>query len=329
MLRRRGDREEENVVRDQIGREISYLRISVTDRCNLRCVYCMPPEGVEKRRHEEILSFEEIEEIAQAAVELGVRKIRITGGEPLARRGVVELCRRLGCIRGVEDLSMTTNGTLLPPVAAALFRAGIHRINISLDTLQGEKYRTITRGGRLEDALEGIRVAMEVGMNPIKINTVLIGGFNDDEIPALVDLTRRAPLEVRFIELMPVGCTQAFGPAAYLPCQSVLERVPQLQPVDVIGVTERYRLPGAPGRVGLIRPLSHHFCARCDRLRLTADGTLKPCLHSAEEVSLRGLHGEQLRQQILEAVRCKPAQHGPLSWSQRSETERNMNEIGG
>ena len=316
-------------MQDHIGREISYLRISVTDRCNLRCIYCMPPEGVEKCRHREILSFEEIEEIARTAVALGVRKIRITGGEPLARLGTVGLCGMLGRIQGVEDLSMTTNGTLLPQTADALFRAGIHRINISLDTLQAEKYRAITRGGRLEDALAGIRAAEKAGMSPIKINTVLIGGFNDGEIADLVDLTRRAPLEVRFIELMPIGSAAPFGPEAYLPCQTVLERVKQLQPVDTSGVAERYRLPGAPGLVGLIRPLSHHFCAQCDRLRLTADGKLKPCLHSADEIPLRGLHGDALRQQILEAVRRKPSQHGALAWDQRSDSERNMNEIGG
>ena len=314
---------------DAYGRAITYLRISVTDRCNLRCAYCMPPEGVDKQDHGDILTFEEIEEIARAAVELGVKKIRVTGGEPLVRRGIVDLCRRLGRIGGVEDLSMTTNATLLPGLARELYQAGIHRINISLDTLDGEKYRTITRLGSLEDALAGLRAAAEVGMSPIKVNTVLIGGFNDDEIPALVDLTRRYPVELRFIELMPMGHTAPFGPEAYLPSQVVLDRVPQLRRVGESGVAALYRLPEAAGRVGLISPLSHHFCGRCDRLRLTADGKLKPCLHSGEEIPLRGLHGAALREALMEAVRCKPAQHAPLSWSERSGAGRDMNEIGG
>ena len=316
-------------MRDPCGREIRYLRVSVTDLCNLRCVYCMPPQGVCKRRHGDILSFEEIEEIVRAAVELGVNKIRLTGGEPLVRRGIADLCRRLGAIQGVEDLSMTTNGVLLPPLAKELYAAGVRRINISLDTLDAEKYRALTRGGDLAEALAGIRAAAEAGMSPIKINTVLLGGYNDDEIPALADLTRQYPVEVRFIELMPMGCAHAFGPEAYLPNSVVLERVPGLQPEGASGVAKLYRLPGAPGRVGLISPLSCAFCGGCDRLRLTADGKLKPCLHSGDEIPLRDLHGAALREAILEAVRRKPVRHGELSWRERSQAGRDMNEIGG
>ena len=316
-------------MQDLFCRRIDYLRISVTDRCNLRCVYCMPAEGVAKQRHSDILTFEEMEEIARAAVELGVRKLRITGGEPLVRRGIVELCRRLGQIPGVEDLSMTTNAVLLPHMAQDLYQAGVHRINISLDTLDEDKYRRITRLGTLADALAGLRAAAEAGMAPIKINTVLIGGFNDDEIPALADLTRRYPVELRFIELMPIGHAAPFGPEAYLPSQAVLERLPQLQREGACGVAALYRLPGAAGRVGLISPLSHHFCGQCNRLRLTADGKLRPCLHSSDEVPLRGLHGPALRDAIREAVRRKPERHGPLSWSERSGAGRDMNEIGG
>ena len=316
-------------MRDPCGREIRYLRVSVTDLCNLRCVYCMPPQGVCKRRHGDILSFEEIEEIVRAAVELGVNKIRLTGGEPLVRRGIADLCRRLGAIQGVEDLSMTTNGVLLPPLAKELYAAGLRRINISLDTLDAEKYCALTRGGDLAEALAGIRAAAEAGMSPIKLNAVLIGGLNDDEIPALADLTRQYPVEVRFIELMPMGCAHAFGPEAYLPNSVVLERVPGLQPEGASGVAKLYRLPGAPGRVGLISPLSCAFCGRCDRLRLTADGKLKPCLHSGDEIPLRDLHGAALREAILEAVRRKPVRHGELSWRERSRAGRDMNEIGG
>lgn len=289
----------------------------------------MPPEGVAKQRHSEILSFEEIEEIVRAAVGLGVWKVRITGGEPLVRRGIVELCRRLGAVEGVEDLSMTTNGILLPQLAVDLYQAGIRRINISLDTLDAGKYRAMTRCGDLEEALAGIRAAVDAGMGPIKINTVLIGGFNDDEIRDLAGLTRDFPVEVRFIELMPMGAASPFGAEAYLPNRIVLERLPELQREGREGVAELFRLPGAPGRVGLISPLTHHFCGQCNRLRLTADGRLKPCLHGGEEVPLRGLHGELLRRGIMEAAQRKPECHGALSWRERSGAGRDMNEIGG
>lgn len=317
-------------MRDTLGREITYLRISLTDRCNLRCVYCMPPEGVNKREHREILSLEEMEEIARAAAALGVRKIRLTGGEPLVRRGMLSLCRRLRDIPQLEELTLTTNGVLLPGMAAALKAAGVDRVNISLDTLDPEKYRCVTRTGTLEDALAGIRAAGEAGLTPLKLNCVLIGGFNDDEIPALAALTAREPVEVRFIELMPIGHAVPFGPEAYLPCETVLEHLPRLERTGQDGgVAERYRLPGAAGTIGLIRPLSRCFCRQCNRIRLTADGCLKPCLHSREELPLRGLHGEQLRAQLERAILHKPEQHAELSARSRSQAARDMNQIGG
>lgn len=318
-------------MKDTFEREITYLRISLTDLCNLRCVYCMPPEGVRKQAHDQILSLEEIGEIARAAVELGVKKIRLTGGEPLVRRGVLSLCRELRRIPRLQELTLTTNGLLLPGMAAELKAAGVDRVNVSLDTLDPEKYRRITRGGCLEDALAGIQAARDAGLTPLKLNCVLIGGFNDDEIPALAALTERAPVEVRFIELMPIGDTAGFGPDAYLPCEAVLERLPRLEPAagERTGVAERFRLPGAAGTVGLIRPLSRCFCAQCDRIRLTADGYLKPCLHSREEISVRGLHGPDLRRRLEQAIRHKPEQHGQLSASARSESARGMNRIGG
>ena len=318
-------------MKDTFQREITYLKISLTDLCNLRCVYCMPPEGVRKQAHDQILSLEEIGEIARAAVELGVKKIRLTGGEPLVRRGVLSLCRELRRIPRLQELTLTTNGLLLPEMAAELKAAGVDRVNISLDTLDPEKYCRITRGGRLEDALAGIQAARDAGLSPLKLNCVLIGGFNDDEIPALAALTEREPVEVRFIELMPIGDTADFGPEAYLPCEAVLERLPRLEPaaVERTGVAERFRLPGAAGTVGLIRPLSRCFCAQCDRIRLTADGYLKPCLHSREEISVRGLHGPDLRRRLEQAIRHKPKQHSQLSASARSESARGMNQIGG
>lgn len=315
-------------MRDLWGREITYLRVSLTERCNLRCAYCMPP-GAGRRSRGDVLSLEEIGEIVGAAVELGIRKIRLTGGEPLVRRNMLSLCRELGRLPGLEELTLTTNGILLPSMAPALREAGVRRVNVSLDTLNPAKYRRITRLGSLEAALAGLRAAKEWGLTPLKINCVLIGGFNDDEIPALAALTACEPVEVRFIELMPIGQGAAFGPEAYLPCQAVLERLPQLEPLEGRGVAERYRLPGAAGTVGLIRPLSRCFCGNCNRIRLTADGFLKPCLHAREEISLRGLHGDRLRQALSEAIARKPAQRGPLSALEPSRAARDMNRIGG
>lgn len=318
-------------MRDQFGRDISYLRISLTDLCNLRCVYCMPAEGVCKLRHEQVLSIEEITEIAAAAVELGIRKIRLTGGEPLVRRGVVELVRALKALPELEELALTTNGILLPELAGPLKEAGLDRVNISLDTLDPDKYRRLTRIGELDRALAGIRAAEAAGLGPIKLNAVLIGGVNDDEIPALAELTRTKPIEMRFIELMPIGETDSFGPEAYLPVDTVLKRLPELEPLPSRrgSVAKRYRLPGAAGTVGLISPVSCSFCGECNRIRLTADGSLKPCLHAAREFPLRGLHGEALREAIRAAVNAKPEAHGVLDAVQRSEAGRNMNEIGG
>ncbi len=316
---------------DAYGRKIEYLRMSVTDGCNLRCRYCMPPDGMAECPCRTAMSADEFVEIACAAAELGMKKLRITGGEPLVRGDIIPLVRELGAVQGIEDMSMTTNATLLAPCAEELYKAGIRRINISLDTLMPEKYAEITRGGRLSDALEGIRAARAAGMSPVKLNTVLIGGFNDDEIETLAEMTVRYPVQLRFIELMPIGNTGDFPKQAYLPDSTVLERLPQLVPVpsEKHTVARLYRLPGAKGEVGLISPLSNHFCAECNRLRLTADGCLKPCLHSAEELSVRGLHGEQLRQAILTAVSHKPQMHVALSATERSEARRSMYRIGG
>ncbi len=316
---------------DAYGRKIEYLRMSVTDGCNLRCRYCMPPDGMAECPCRTAMSADEFVEIARAAAELGMKKLRITGGEPLVRGDIIPLVRALGAVQGIEDMSMTTNATLLAPCAEELYKAGIRRINISLDTLMPEKYAEITRGGRLSDALEGIRAAMAAGISPVKLNTVLIGGFNDDEIAALAEMTVRYPVQLRFIELMPIGNTGDFPAQAYLPDSTVLERLPQLVPVpsEKHTVARLYRLPGAKGEVGLISPLSNHFCAECNRLRLTADGCLKPCLHSAEELSVRGLHGEQLKQAILTAVSHKPQMHVALSATERSEARRSMYRIGG
>ncbi len=318
-------------MKDQFGREIKYLRISVTDRCNLRCRYCIGATGIRDGSScpdSSCLPIEQMAEIAGAAAPLGVTKVRITGGEPLMRRGVTDLVRMLADIPEITDLAMTTNGILLPEMAAELKAAGLMRVNISLDTLDPEKYRSMTRLGRLEDTLAGIQAAAKAGLAPLKINTVLIGGFNDDEIPALIDLTREEPIELRFIELMPIGAP-VFQPSAYIPCSIVTERDDRLIPCGESGTARLYRVPGYAGRVGLISPLSKHFCGTCDRIRLTADGRIKPCLHSAEEIDISNLHGEALTEALCAAIYGKPAAHGILDAEHHSASVRGMDRIGG
>ena len=316
-------------MKDSYGREIDYLRVSVTDRCNLRCMYCMPPDGVRKLAHDDILSFEEIAEIAGAAVRLGIRKIRLTGGEPLLRQGIIDLTGMLSALPGLEELTLTTNGLLLPRMARGLKAAGVSRVNISLDTLDPTKYVRITRGGNLTEALSGIRAAEEAGLTPVKLNTVLIGGFNDDEIPAFAELTRARPLEVRFIELMPMvpGC---FTPEAYIGGQTVLDRLPELIALESRdGIGEMFRLPGCKGRIGLIRPVTRPFCDFCSRLRLTSDGKLKTCLHTNDEYPLRGLHGTCLTDALASAIAQKPKVRGEFRTDAIPRRVRNMNQIGG
>ena len=315
---------------DSYGRSITYLRLSVTELCNLRCRYCMPADGVCKKRHEEMLTQEETLAAIRAAASLGVRKLRITGGEPLVKPNIVSLCREAAATPGIEELCLTTNGTLLPKLAAPLREAGVDRLNISLDTLDAEKYHYIARCGELEQSLAGIEAALAAGFEKIKLNTVLIGGFNDGEIPALAALTKRWPVDLRFIELMPMVDSGDFGPEAFLPCTAVTERLPELKSEEPDGgVAKLYRLPGAQGRVGLISPVSAHFCAACNRLRLTADGKLKPCLHSADEISLKGLDQAGMTEKMREAILAKPKWHGELSYYERSHAARNMNQIGG
>lgn len=315
-------------MKDNFSREINYLRISVTDKCNLRCMYCMPEEGVPQKNHSELLSLEHIAEITSIAASLGIKKVRITGGEPLVRRGITELVREIAAIPGIEDIAMTTNGILLPQMAEELKKAGLNRVNISLDTFDPDKYHKITRLGSLAEAVEGIRAAEKAGLGPIKLNTVLVGGFNDDEIADLVELTRLRPFELRFIEFMPIG-SPIFPESAYIPVSTVLDKVPELSPVGVSGTAKLYALPNALGKVGLISPISSHFCGTCNRIRLTADGKLKPCLHSAEEISVVGLHGDELSETLKSAIFHKPAMHGLLTHDHHSEAIRDMNSIGG
>ena len=315
-------------MKDRFGREITYLRLSVTDLCNLRCVYCMPEDGVAKLRHEDILSVDEVGEIARAAAGLGISKIRITGGEPLVRRGIMEICRRVSSVPGINEVNMTTNGTLLPMYAKELRECGIKRLNISLDSLDPEMYRAVTRVGELADALKGIDAAREAGFEQIKINAVLMGGVNEDEIRSLAMLSWEPSMHVRFIELMPIGGSADFTQGLYLTGESVLAALPELEPVGLDGVARVYSLPGAAGTVGVISPISQHFCESCNKIRITSDGKLKPCLHSQEEILLRGLHGDDLAKAMQRAIFDKPWRHA-LDGETLSGSARDMNQIGG
>ena len=312
-------------MQDLCARNITYLRLSVTDLCSLRCRYCMPAGGVPKRDHGDIRSVEELVEITQAAVDCGVRKVRLTGGGAFVRPGGLGICRGGFALSEGEELCLTTNGAALSQLAKPLREAGVDRLNVSLDTLRPDRYAYMTRGGRLEEAFRGLEAAAAAGFTGTKLNVVLMKGFNEDEIPDFVSLARRYPIEVRFIELMPIG---EGGTAQFLPAQAVLDACPDLRPAEGSGVARRYRPPDGPGLVGLIEPMSHRFCKSCDRIRVTADGKLKPCLHSNQEIPLRGLHGEALRRAIREGAAAKPERHH-MNETGRSEAGRNMHQIGG
>ena len=315
---------------DKLGRNITYLRISLTDKCNLRCRYCMPEEGVCKRSHQEMMNEDEIVRAVEVAASLGIHKVRLTGGEPLVKKNIVSICRRVAAVEGIREVCLTTNGLLLPELAVSLKEAGVKRLNLSLDTLDPEKYAYITRIGKLEQFQKGLEAALEAGFEKIKINAVLIGGFNDDEIEKLANLTMQHPVDMRFIELMPIQNHDEFGQSAYVPHSKVLERLPDAVPVAHDGgVAKLYRLPGAKGNIGLISPISAHFCGACNRIRLTADGALKPCLHAPDEFSIKGLDKDGMKEVFEKAIWNKPAWHGDLDAVNRSRAGRNMNEIGG
>ncbi len=318
---------------DNVGRKINYLRISVTDLCNLRCRYCMPEEGLCKKSHEDILRIEEIEEIVQEAAKLGINKVRITGGEPLIRKGIIELIRKISAVEQIKDIAMTTNGVLLGRYARELKEAGLNRVNISIDSLNKEKFSKITRGGNIKDVLDGIEEAKRVGLTPIKFNTVLIGGFNDDEIEAFVNLASSEDIDVRFIELMPLGQASTWAKEHFIPNTTVLDRFPELIPLckdDKGSPAKYYKLPKGRGRIGLINPISSHFCGSCNRIRITADGRIKPCLHSNYEINIRSLRKQNMELlDILKlAVESKPKEH-TINNYEFEPIVRNMYQIGG
>lgn len=303
---------------DPHNRVIDYLRIAVTDRCNLRCLYCMPEEGIQPLPHGEILTYEEILRVARVAVGLGISKVRLTGGEPLVRRDLERLVGALSGLEGIRDLSMTTNGVLLKDRARDLKKAGLKRINVSLDSLNPRRYRAITRGGELDKVWEGILAALEAGMRPVKINVVAMDEHNGDEILSFARLSIRWPLEVRFIERMPLGAQGSCSSGGFLSAQAILsrlEKVFSLEPLELKtgnGPAQLYRIEKGLGTIGIIAPMTRHFCHSCNRLRLTPEGKLRACLFSDQEVDIKGLlrsgaSDQALKQKIQEAITTKPS----------------------
>lgn len=316
---------------DDYSRVIDYLRISVTDRCNSRCQYCMPPSGVIFKPHDEILSFEEIVNIAKVFVDLGVKKIRLTGGEPLVRKDIVDLVTKLSHIHGLEELTMTTNGILLKKYAKDLKAAGLTRVNISIDSLDHKKYNLMTFGGSLASVFEGIGAAKAVNLLPIKLNVVLIKDFNDSEIRDFVALTKNEQIDVRFIELMTLGHNKKWTQKRFISNTKVLKSIPALEKVkkkDQSSPANYYQIKGYEGRIGLINPITCKFCSDCNRVRLTATGQLKLCLHSDEEYNLKKFANNpiKLKNYILKVIKEKPKAH---QLDKKIYTNRDMHSIGG
>ena len=317
-------------------REFRYLRVSVTDRCNLRCRYCMPPQGISLLRHQDILSYEELAAVARAAASLGVTSVRITGGEPLARRGIANLVRLLREIDGLADLSMTTNGTLLAPAAEALARAGLDRVNISMDSLDPDEYAAITRGGDLRDALAGVEASLAAGLHPVKDNAVMTGAHNDGGLrrwlDPFVELARAKPVHVRFIELMPVGGIR-YGEPCGRHAAAMIEAYGAAPARDTIagaGPARYWRLDGALGSLGLIAPMSEPFCDRCNRLRLTARGEVRSCLFSPANVDLMPLLRPRVRAASLAAALAQSWRRKPRAReSDTPAAASSMCQIGG
>ncbi|MFW6267312.1 MAG: GTP 3',8-cyclase MoaA [Halanaerobium sp.] len=316
-------------LKDELGRVIDYLRISITDRCNLRCRYCMPADGVENKSHQDILSYEDILKIVKYGKKLGIKKVRITGGEPLVRLGVEDFIAALNRL-DLEDISMTSNAVLLSKKAVRLKKAGLDRINISLDTLDSEKFKKITRRDNLTDVLQGIKAALKAGIDPVKLNVVLMKGLNDDELFDFVELSRKQKLNVRFIEYMPLGGeAEAEKFVSSREIKDLISQKFNLMPAVAKGngPANYFKLEGAEGTIGFISALSEHFCSSCNRLRLTADGRFKPCLAGDQEILIKGFSKEEIKAAYLKALEIKPVCHN-LSF-EHQDYSRNMSQIGG
>jgi GTP 3',8-cyclase len=305
-------------VKDQFGRRVEYLRISVTDKCNLRCVYCMPMEGLAWLKREDILSYEEIASVVRTMAGMGLKRVRLTGGEPLIRRDLPDLVRMISAVPGIEDISLSTNAVLLADQAEDLKSAGIQRLNVSLDSLRPDRVDAISRRpGSFPKIMEGLDAADAVGFSPLKINVVLIRGQNDDEIEDFARITRERSWHIRFIEMMPTGANLDLSANSFISCAEALRRVRAMESIEPVegpfgnGPATYYRFPGAPGTVGVITPMSHNYCDRCNRMRLTASGQLRPCLFGELETNLRDplRAGEDLVPLIEETLRVKPERH--------------------
>ncbi len=324
---------------DNNNRVLNYLRLSVTDRCNLRCIYCLPEEGVDFIPHEGILTYEEMLRVVGLCATHGIRKVRLTGGEPLVRKGIIPFIEKLCHIDMLEEITLTTNGVLLKDFARSLRDCGICRVNVSLDTLRPERFHRITRRDYFDRVWEGINEAASVGLDPVKINVVAMRGINDDEVLDFARLTYERSRHVRFIEMMPVGKTNNWSSEKFLSIQEILDIVRQLGPIRPVdskpldGPAERYVLDGAEGEIGFIGALSHHFCEKCNRLRLTADGNLRGCLFSDHETDIKtalrqGKGDDYLLALIRETIINKPEKHG-LDICNPRKCVRSMNTLGG
>jgi len=323
---------------DRYSRNLNYLRISITDRCNLRCSYCVPREEIVRLSHEEILRYEEILRLVRIGVKLGISKVRVTGGEPLVRKGVYEFLAELVRIKSLADVSLTTNGVLLEDNIHKIKAAGIKRINISLDTLEREKYKKITGHDRFEQVWSGIQQAQKAGFAPIKLNVVALKGVNDDELADFAGLSFSHPYHVRFIEHMPIGAprTGKDRPLLTPEIKAGIRALGELEPIGKglnDGPAERYKFRGARGEIGFIRPISRHFCGTCNRLRLTANGQLRSCLLTDRQEDLRGplrsgSSDEALAEIFFKAVQYKPSEH-QLNCEQSAQVKGRMFAIGG
>ncbi|MCF6094143.1 GTP 3',8-cyclase MoaA [Microaerobacter geothermalis] len=328
---------------DQYGRIHDYLRISVTDRCNLRCVYCMPAEGMVFDPPEKIMRYEEIEEVVKVAAKLGVSKLRLTGGEPLVRKDIEILVEKLSAIPGIKDIALTTNGIFLAKKAKRLKEAGITRVNLSLDSMNPVTFSEITRGGDLSKVIAGLEACFEVGIAPVKINVVLMKGMNDGEVDDFLQLAMEKPVHIRFIEYMPIGHDDDGWKNRYFPLSNVLDHIKKLgyQPVAEgtvpgNGPADYWKHPDAKGNVGFIHPVSDHFCQTCTRLRLTADGYIKPCLFWQDELFVRRHIGneEAIADVFKKALNIKPENHEMAQKLIGEDTTfqptiRRMSQIGG
>ena len=304
-----------NELFDSFGRHINYLRISVTDRCNLRCIYCMPPEGILLIPRSKILSYEEISTVVQVVARLGINKVRLTGGEPLVRAELPKLVGMLSQIEGVDEVSLTTNGTLLKKYVVELKQAGLRRVNVSLDTLKADRFQYITRLGKLKDVLEGIETARDIGFQPVKINMVVMRGINDDEVLNFANMTYKEGWHVRFIELMPFASVVDFVPSDEIRRHiMLLGLLEPCLPITGNGPARYYRLSGAKGTVGFISPITEPFCSSCNRMRLTSDGKFRPCLLEDGEIDLKkplrsNASMQEIKTLVLKAVTSKPEHH--------------------